>query len=87
MIFDQANKLAKQLYDAFPQNVSFKNRLAASYSKLGVFYRDQGDKAAAKTYLQQCYTLWKALSEAHPNYAEFRKNFEWVKKALEEIGD
>jgi len=85
--FDQANKLAGQLYDDFPQNVSFKNRLAASYSKLGVLYRDQGDKAKAKAYFHECYPLWKSLSEAHPSYAEFRKNFEWVKNALEEMGD
>ena len=38
----------------------------------------------AITYFQQCYKIWKELSEAYPAYVEFRKNFDWAKGALEE---
>ena len=39
--YEQCNQLEKELYEAYPQNVSFKNGLAISYSQLGRFYRDQ----------------------------------------------
>ncbi|MBK7873891.1 MAG: hypothetical protein IPJ74_26170, partial [Saprospiraceae bacterium] len=71
------------LYEAFPNNVGFKNGLAVSYSQLGVFYRDRiKDKQKATFYLQQCYTLLEELATAYPAYVEFQHNFEWAKKAL-----
>lgn len=82
--FGKYNQLKKELYESYPQNVGFKNGLAVSYSKLGVFYRDQKkDKAKAEPYFEQCHALWKELTEAHPAYVEFQRNFEWAKKALE----
>jgi hypothetical protein len=33
--FEKTKNLCEELYDAFPTNVSFKNDLAISYSKLG----------------------------------------------------
>ncbi len=83
--FEQHRLLGQELYADFPQNVSFKNGLAASYAQLGAFYRDQKeDPQKAKEYFQQCYTLWKELTEAYPAYVEFKKNFEWAKEAMGE---
>jgi len=76
-------QLTKELYAAYPNNVSFKNGLAISYSQLGRFFRDQkGDKQKAMEYFQQCHALWKELSEAYPAYVEFNNNFNWAKNAL-----
>jgi hypothetical protein len=35
--------------------------------------------------LQQCYKLWKELSNDYPAYQEFRKNFNWAKKAMADL--
>ena len=84
--YEQYNELRKELYESFPGHVSYKNGLAVSYSSLGVFYRDhKKDKARAKPYLQQCYTLYEELTSAHPTYAVFQKNFGWAKEALESL--
>ncbi|MEO1261443.1 MAG: tetratricopeptide repeat protein, partial [Bacteroidota bacterium] len=84
--FEERSRLGKELYEKYPQNVVFKNGLAISYFKLGEFYRDQKkDLTQAKKYFQQCCNLWKELTTGHPDYAEFQKNFDWVKNALEEL--
>ncbi len=84
--FEKDIELSKELYEAYPQNVSFKNGLAVSYSQLGRFYRDQkSDAGQAKRYFEQCYNLWKELAGAYPAYAEFKRNFEWAQRALEQI--
>jgi hypothetical protein len=36
--FEQYHQLEKELHEAFPQNVDFKNGLAISYAKLGDTY-------------------------------------------------
>ena len=84
--YEDETELFEELYEAYPQNVSFKNGLACSCSQLGRFYRDKkGDKTKAKYYFEQCYTLWNELSEAYPAYVEFQKNFDWTKRALEDL--
>jgi len=84
--FEQFNQLEKELHEAFPQNVSLKNGLAVSYSNLGRYWRDQkGDKAKARTYLEQCHQLWKALAGDFPSYAEFQKKLRWAEKQLSDL--
>ena len=82
--FEDRSRLGKELYDAYPNNVSFKNRLAISYSQLGWFYRDQkADKEQARQHFEQSYRLWQELAEAYPAYVEFGKNLARAKNALE----
>ena len=84
--FEERSRLGKELYEAYPNNVSFKNGLAVSYSQLGRFYRDQKkDKAKAKPYFEQCYALWHELAEAYPAYVEFGTNLAWAKNALDNL--
>ena len=84
--FEKDIELSKELYDAYPQNVSFKNGLAISYYQLGRFYRDyQDDRVEAKQNFEQCYKLWEGLSEAYPAYVEFKNNFMWAKNALDNL--
>ncbi|MBC7774689.1 MAG: tetratricopeptide repeat protein [Phycisphaerae bacterium] len=81
--FEQYNGLAKELHEANPENVEFKNGLAVSYSQLGRFFLDKkGDSQKGKDYFQQCFALWKDLSEEYPDYVQFRKYFEWANNAL-----
>jgi len=84
--FEKDLTVSEELYAAYPQNVSFKNGLAISYFQLGRFYRDhQKDLVQAKVFFQQCYQLWDELTEAYPDYVEFSDNFNWVKKAIENL--
>lgn len=78
--FEDETEFFKELYAADPNNVSFKNGLAVSYSQLGRFYRDKkADKEKARQNFEQCYRLWQELAVACPAYVEFGKNLAWVK--------
>ena len=73
--YEEYNKLEKELYAAYPNNVDFKNGLAVSYYKLGEFSNEhKKDKKQAKIYFQEAEKLWLALVKDAPQYAQF-KNF------------
>ncbi len=83
--FEEYNRLEKELYAAYPTNVSFKNGLAISYAKLGAFYQDKKkDTTRAKKYYEQCHVLWQELTNAFPGYVEFQNNLKWVESKLTE---
>lgn len=51
-----------------------------------VFFRDEKqDYVKAKKYFEQCYQHWEQLSSRHPFYVEFKKDFNWAKKTLEDL--
>ena len=67
-------KLFEELYAANPNNVAFKNGMAISYYKLGVFSRDQlKNKTKARTYFKQAETLWLELVRDAPQYVQFKE--------------
>lgn len=81
--FEKDAALSEALYEAYPDNVSFKNGLAISYAKLGEFYRDQrGDRAQARRWFEKTEALLAALATSFPAYAEFQKNWQEAKEAL-----
>ena len=81
--FDERSRLGKELYEAYPQNVSFKNGLAISYAKLGVFNRDKrGDATKARRHFEQAEALWAELVKSYPAYAEFQRNWSSIKADL-----
>jgi len=83
--FEKLNQLEKELHEAFPQNVGFKNGLATSYLLLGQFYQDQKkDSEKAKAYIRKGYELYAELVRDFPDYTSFRRNYEWAKNALED---
>lgn len=83
--FELDAELSKQLYESYPQNVSFKNGLAVSYAKLGVFNKNQlKDNQKAKIYFQQAHDLWRELTTDYPTYVEFQGHFKNVKSYLED---
>jgi len=84
--FEDDLQLTKELYESNPQNVGFKNGLAISYAKLGVFFRDnKNDKHKARNYFQNAKHLWKSLSEDFPAYVEFQKYWELINKYLDNL--
>lgn len=81
--YSMTNRMFEVLHESYPQNVSFKDGLAISYSQLGRFYRDKmNDRPKAQPYFHKCYDIWQELSEQFPAYQEFRNNYEWAKRQL-----
>ena len=74
--FEDETELFEELYDSYPQNVSFKNGLAVSYWKIGDFYRTQKDKNNVIFYFKKCEILLIQLSKAAPNHKAFQDNLE-----------
>lgn len=84
--YEERSRLGKELYDAYPQNVSFKIGLAISYCKLGIFCKDQKtDEVTALSYFEKNEVLWQSLSNDFPKYEEFTRNLDWVQKAIKNL--
>ena len=60
------------LFEAEPDDVSYKNGLAISYSKLGDTHRSLGDLKTALTFFEQCNQLEKELHETWPDDVSFK---------------
>jgi len=81
--FEKYHQLREELYGSYPDNVSFKNGLAISHVQLSVFSGVQrGDMAQARHWLEKAEALWAELVNDAPAYAEFQKNWAWVKEVL-----
>jgi hypothetical protein len=55
----KANQTIKELHEAFPQNVFFKNGLTISYEKLGATHKALGNLEQALTYFEEYNRLEK----------------------------
>ena len=62
----------QELYEAFPQNVNFKNGLAISYEKLGSTYTALGQLDSALIYFKDETDLFIELYEAFPQNVNFK---------------
>ena len=65
-------RLEKELHDADPQDVDFKNGLAISYSKLGNTHTALGNLDRALGFFEQYNQLTQELYEAYPNNVSFK---------------
>ena len=83
--FEDETQLFEELFEANPDNVSFKNGLAISYWKLGDYHRRQNEAAEAKRYFQAAEQLWAELATAFPAYAQFTKYLNIVKEDLSNL--
>ena len=70
--FEQSTELMKELFDAFPQNVSFKNGLAISYEKLGDTHSALGNLQQALTFFDDETKLFEELFDAFPQNVDFK---------------
>ncbi|MCH7678884.1 tetratricopeptide repeat protein [candidate division KSB1 bacterium] len=78
--FEERSRLGKELYDAYPNNVSFKNGLAISYIKLGSVYEKMEKNNKAVEYYRLSAELLSELAHSFPQYVEFKNNQAWVQK-------
>jgi hypothetical protein len=84
--FEKYNILEQDLYKSYPNNVDFKNGLAVSYAKLGVFNRDNlKDKAKARLYFKQAEALWLELVRDAPQYVAYKKFLSKVQEILKDL--
>ncbi len=78
----------KELYAAYPQNVSFKNGLAISYEKLGETHSDLGNLQQALTFFEDYNNLEKELYAAYPQNVSFKNglalSYQWLGWFLEQ---
>ena len=72
--YEDYYKLRKKLYEAYPDNVSFKNGLALSYGKLGETHTVLGNLDKALRFYEDYYKLTKELYEAYPNHVSFKNS-------------
>jgi len=70
--FEERSKLGKELYDAYPTNVSFKNGLAISYEKLGDTHTALGNLEQALRFFEDETDLFKELYDAYPTNVSFK---------------
>ena len=78
--FEIRNQLGKELYAAYPTNVSFKNGLAISYYKLA-----ETDKNKSRFYFQQAELLWAELVRDAPHYIQFQQFLQQVREDLSKL--
>ena len=64
----------KELYESYPNNVSFKNGLAISYQFLGNTHTSSGHLEQALRFFEEYNQLEKELYESYPNNVEFKNN-------------
>ena len=62
----------KELYGAYPQNVSFKNGLTVSCSKLGSMYMTLGNLDKALFFFEKDIELSKELYSTYPQNVSFK---------------
>jgi tetratricopeptide (TPR) repeat protein len=72
--FEKDIELSKELYEAYPTNVSFKNGLAISYEKLGSTHSALGNLEEALCFFEMFNQLSKELYEAYPQNVDFKSN-------------
>ncbi|MCX7094094.1 MAG: NB-ARC domain-containing protein [Methylobacter sp.] len=82
--FEDETELFKALYEAYPDNVSFKNGLAISYEKQGDMHVALGHLDRALGFYEDETELFKALYEAYPDNVPFKNS---LAISYEKLGD
>ena len=79
-------ELSIQCYNAYPENIAFKNSLAGTYGRLGMFCIDKlNDKDTARQYLKKAEGLLVELVEDSPDYEMFRRFLEQTHELLDDL--
>ena len=80
--FEDETELFKELYEAYPNNVSFKNGLAVSFIKLGSIFERLEKREKSRDNYKEAKKLLEQLVTSFPNYVEFQNNLNWVENQL-----
>ena len=60
--------------------------MGIAYLELGKLYIDQLNQAnKGLTFLKQGKHIYEALVNQHPQYADFKKNYDWVLRKIESL--
>ena len=70
--FEDRSRIGKELYESYPENVSFKNGLAISYEKLGETHSSLGNLEKALGYFEDRSRIGKELYESYPENVSFK---------------
>ena len=79
--YQQYNILKKELYDAYHNNVSFKNGVAISYVKLASIYL-KTDLEKAKEYLKKAEKHFLELHAISPQNAQVKQYLDIVQSEV-----
>jgi tetratricopeptide (TPR) repeat protein len=71
--FDKCHQLCEELYDANPEDVSFKYALAVSYERLGIAYKNVGDLEKSLSFYEDATRLFEELYESDGSNEDFKK--------------
>jgi hypothetical protein len=82
--FEKRSELGKSLYEAYPNNVSFKNGLAISYYKLAQQYQAANNDLKAVDYFKNAEKLWEELVIEAPQYVDFQRFLGIVRNILKD---
>jgi tetratricopeptide (TPR) repeat protein len=70
--FEKCNQSSEELYEAYPDNVTFKNGLAISYEKLGETFTTLGQLEKALSFFEKYRQLSEELYEANTTNVSFK---------------
>lgn len=83
--FERYKQLKKQLFEAYPDNKSFKNGLAISYEKLGQTHADLGNLAQALHFFNEGLAIGKELFNVNSSNVEFTYGLAMFHKKLGQL--
>ncbi len=72
ILYEKYNQIAQALFTSNPDDSSYKNGLAISYSKLGETHTSLGNLDQALTFFKERSRLGKELYEAYPQNVSFK---------------
>lgn len=84
--YEKHHQLFQELVSANPTAIQLLNGLALSYAHLGELYQAMNQLSVAKEHFIAAEKIWRELVEKVPDYVEFRKNWEAVKRVLKGLG-
>ena len=68
--FAEYLRLSERLTDLEPENVTWQRELASAHGNLGALHRARGRKSAAVRSLSAARSIFKAITELHPDDSE-----------------
>lgn len=75
--------MENELVEKFPTNVDFRNALAYSSEKLGIFYKNlMNDPEKALSYFNLAKQIWTKLLNDSPGFEEIKKSLTRMQKEL-----
>ncbi len=72
--YQERNKIAKEICEKIPENLSYKYGLSVSYERLGRNYEQKGDWKNALYNYQENFRIIKEIYESSPEKLEYKNS-------------